>query len=79
MKVPTPLVTVNFFRGLGLYSLRARIASSVLSKKVRKYTKQSDYIELRACILRHAPLKYIGWSIAPLQVKQEIQALLSTP
>jgi len=78
MEIPTPLVMVDFFSDrLGLYSFRARIAASFLSKKAGKCKKPLDHINLCYDAFRHIPLKYIGWSIAPIQVKQEIQALLS--
>jgi len=78
MEIPTPLVMVDFFSDkLGLYSFRGRIAASFLSKKAGKCKKPLDHINLCYDVFRHIPLKYIGWSIAPIQVKQEIQALLS--
>lgn len=78
MEIPTPLFMVDFFSDkLGLYSFRARIAASFLSKKAGRCTTPLDHINLSFDIFHHIPLKYIGWPIAPMQVKQEIQALLS--
>ena len=78
MKTPTPLVIVNFFcHKLGLYSLRARLASSVLTKKAGKCSEQSDYIDLCYTLFLRPPLNYVGWSFAPMQIRQEIQELLS--
>jgi len=78
MKIPTPLVMVDFFSDkLDLYSFRGRLAASVLSKKAGKCTTILDYINLCSDIFHNIPLKYIGWPIRPFQVKQEIQTLLS--
>jgi hypothetical protein len=86
MKFPTPivrvdahtLVMINFLSDrLGLYSFRVRVASSVLSKKGRKCAKPLDYVNLSYDFFSHIPLRYIGWSIAPMQLRREIQALLS--
>jgi predicted O-methyltransferase YrrM len=76
-KIPTPLVMIDFFSDkLSLSSFRGRLAASVLNKKAKKCIQPIDHINLSFDIFRHVPLKYIGWPIAPGQVKQEIQTLL---
>ena len=78
MRVLTPSVIIDLLSDkLNLYGFRARIASAVLNKKASKYTKPIDHINLCFDIFHSIPLKYIGWSIAPIQIKQEIQELLS--
>jgi predicted O-methyltransferase YrrM len=78
MKAPTPLVVVNFFvNKLGICDFKARLAASVLNKKARKCNEPADYIDLSFRVFNDIPWKYLGWSIKPLQVKMEIQTLLS--
>lgn len=79
MEIPNPIVvTANFFFDkLGLYNFRARIASSVLSKKAGKCRQLQQYVNLCYDIFRHIPLQLMGRPIAPLQLRREIQALLS--
>jgi predicted O-methyltransferase YrrM len=86
MKFPTllfmvdahALAMINFLSDrLGLYSFRVRAASSVLSKKSRNCAKPTDYVNLSYDIFSHIPLRYIGWPIAPRQLRREIQTLLS--
>jgi predicted O-methyltransferase YrrM len=57
--------------------IRARIASSVLNKKARKCKTPADYVNLAFDIFHHKPLSLVGWSIEPLQIKLEIETLLS--
>jgi predicted O-methyltransferase YrrM len=78
VKVSTPLVIINYLSGkLHLNRFRVKLASSILGKKTRKCVELADYIDLSITAFRRAPLKYVGYPIAPLQIKQEIQKLLA--
>lgn len=78
MKSPSPLITIDFFTDkLGLYNFRVKLASSILAKKARKCKTPKEYINLCSNIFCHIPLKYIGWPIAPIQNKSELQILLN--
>lgn len=78
VNIPTPLIIVDYLSSKLLgYSFRVKLASSVLYKKTRKCVKLADYVNLCFEVFSRIPLKYVGWPIAPMQVKQEIQKLLS--
>jgi cephalosporin hydroxylase len=63
---------------LSLYSFRGKLAAAILNKKAGKCIRPIDYVNLCFDVfLKKNPLKYIGWPIAPVQVKQEIGMLLS--
>lgn len=67
-------IIVNKF---DICEIRVRIASSVFNKKARKCRTPADYVDFAYDIFHSKPLKWIGWSIEPLQIKQEIETLLS--
>jgi cephalosporin hydroxylase len=78
MKSPNWLTTIDFLTDkLGLYNFRVKLASSILAKKTRQCKTPTEYINLCSNIFCHIPLKYIGWSIAPLQIESELQILLN--
>jgi len=56
---------------------RTQMSSLVLSKKSKKCTVASEYIKLCNGLIRPFPLEYLGWSIKPMQIAEEIQVLLS--
>ncbi len=72
---PTFLVE-DISNKLNLYGCRARLASALLIKYSKKCQQPIDCITLGNNIFKKMPLKYVGWSIAALQVPAEIEALL---
>jgi predicted O-methyltransferase YrrM len=78
LKIPTPLVVIDFLSGkLGFYSFRGKLAAAILNRKAGKCAEPMEYVNLCFDVFRHIPLKYIGWPLAPVQIKQEIGMLLS--
>ncbi|MCW4009515.1 MAG: class I SAM-dependent methyltransferase [Candidatus Bathyarchaeota archaeon] len=78
MKRPTPSVIVDLVcRGLSLNSFRGRLIASVIQKKAKNCVNVEEYVDLCFDVFHHKPSKYFGWSIEPIQVKQEIEKLLS--
>jgi predicted O-methyltransferase YrrM len=68
---------VNFLSDkLKLYNLRARISSLILYNKAKNCKNPSEYLDLTNKIFQNIPLKYLGWSIRPGQIAEEIQSLL---
>ncbi len=61
---------------LHLHNARSRVAASILSKRASKCKTLQDYISLSNKIFSCFPLKYVGWSLQPAQVTQELEALL---
>lgn len=62
---------------LRFYTYGVRIATSVLTKRIRKCKTPVDHLNLCYNAFQHTPFQYVGLSIAPLQIREEIQALLS--
>lgn len=62
---------------LHIHNFGARIVSSVFNKKVMKIGTLSDYFDLCRCFLQRFPMKYVGFSIAPAQIKQEFLSLIT--
>ena len=77
-KLLHPSVLFNFLTDrLQLYDLRVGIASRVLYKKSKKCKSAIEFIALCNKIFQRFPSKYVGWSIKPAQVNEEIESLLS--
>jgi predicted O-methyltransferase YrrM len=73
-----PAVIVNYATAkLNLYGFRSRLASATLNKKANKCSTPKELIELSHQAFVGIPSRYIGWSIKPAQVHQEIEALLA--
>ena len=78
MKIPRPATIVNYLTyQLNLYDFRARIATAILNKKAAKYNDIEYYIDLSSNIFNKRPSNYIGWSIKPMQKREEIKKMLS--
>ena len=72
-----PTIMVNFLSDkLQLYNLRARISSLILYNKAKNCKDPGEYLDLANKIFQNVPLKYLGWSIRPGQIAEEIQSLL---
>ena len=73
-----PTMMVNFLTSkLRLYNFRAILASKVLAQQSRKCRNIGEYIALTCDVFSKFPLKYLGWSIKPAQVPQELEELLT--
>jgi predicted O-methyltransferase YrrM len=73
-----PTIVANYLSDkLELYDFRARISSSILYSKAKNCREPGEYLDLANNIFLDIPLKYLGWSIRPGQIKEEILNLLS--
>ena len=78
MKTPAlSVMTKTVSEKLNLYEFRRRLSTSVLAKKEKKCRTLSDHIDLCFKVFQNLPLKYVGWSISPLQIRAEIETLLT--
>jgi predicted O-methyltransferase YrrM len=66
-----------FFEKLDLYEFRRKLAISILSKKGKKCRTLSEHVDLCFKVFQNVPLRYIGWSISPFQIREEIETLLA--
>jgi predicted O-methyltransferase YrrM len=66
-----------FSKKLDLYGFRRKLAISILDKKGKNCRTLSEHVDLCFKVFQNVPLKYVGWSISPLQIRAEIETLLT--
>jgi predicted O-methyltransferase YrrM len=81
MKTPILSDMIEMFsEKLNLYEFRRKLATSILyrlTKKEEKCRTLSERINLYFKVFQNVPLNYVGWSISPLQIRAEMETLLT--
>jgi hypothetical protein len=66
-----------FSAKLDLHEFKRKLSISILAKKGEKCRTLSEHVDLCFKVFQNVPLKYVGWSISPLQIREEIESLLT--